>query len=535
MLVEIRCEKFSEKVISFREGLNVVIGDEKATNSIGKSSALMIIDFVFGGNSLLEHNSDIVEELGEHDYFFQFNFGNNLYYFRRGTYKQDLIYKCNRKYEELEPISIDEYRTFLKSAYKLDHLDLTFRSTVSLFSRIWGKDNLDVKQPLHGFKNQKSVECVDNLLKLYDRYKLIKLLSSRMKSLSDEKTTINKAYKQDLIPKITKTKYKENILKVAKIDEEIKDIKKNLARYAVSIGEIVNREVSELKAKKDSLLKERAKIESRLKRVRDDLSQNKHIKSKTFSGLIRFFPDVDADRVANVEEFHSKITTILKSELRESEKELSESLDDLNSAIDELDTRLNSVFSNIDNPEIIVDRVHDLANTYSSATAEIRYFETDDKVKDELKEIKESLAQEKARVLKITEDIINDKTRQYVSKVYSEVRRSPILSLSQNSYTYTAVEDTGTGKAYSNLILFDLSALETTELPILIHDSVLYKNVENNAVAELVKLYISLGKQSFISIDEIQKYGKEAESLLLENKVVELSDNQVLFIKDWRK
>lgn len=535
MLIELRCEKFREKLISFHKGLNVVIGDEKATNSIGKSSILMIIDFVFGGNSLLEHNSDIVEELGDHDYFFQFTFEGEPCYFRRGTYKSDLVYKCNDKYEEIEPISIDEYRAFLKSSYSLEDSDLTFRSTVSLFSRIWGKDNLDVKQPLHGFKNQKSVECIDNLLKLYGRYKSIKLLSSKMKALSSEKSTINKAYKQELIPKVTKTKYKENILKVTEIDEEIKDIKKNLARYAVNISEIVNREVSELKAKKDALLKERTKVNSRLTRVRGDLSQNKHVKSKTFSGLIRFFPDVDADRVADVEEFHSKIAKILKSELRESEKELSDSLDDLNVAIDEIDSRLNDAFSNIENPEVIIDRVHDLANTHSSATAEIRYFETDDRVSDELKGIKESLAQEKARVLKITEDIINDKTRQYVSKIYNEARRSPALSLSQNSYTFAAVEDTGTGKAYSNLILFDLAALETTNLPILIHDSVLYKNVENNAVAELVKLYILLGKQSFISIDEIKKYGEDAEELLLSNKVVELSDNNVLFIKDWRK
>ena len=535
MLIELRCDKFREKSISFHAGLNVVIGDERATNSIGKSSILMIVDFVFGGNSLLKHNSDIVEELGEHDYFFQFIFSDEPCHFRRGTYKSDLVYKCNNEYEEIAPISIDEYRTFLKSAYALDHLDLSFRSAVSLFSRIWGKENLDVKQPLHSFKRQKSVECIDNLLKLFDRYQSIKLLSKKMKSISDEKSTINKAYRQKLIPKVTKTKYKENIIEVTKIDEEIKDIKKNLAKYAVNIREIVNREVSELKAKKDTLLKERAKVFSRLTRVRGDLNQNKHIKSKTFSGLIRFFPEVDADRVAKVEEFHSKISKILKSELRESEKELSESLDELNEAIEEIDSRLNTAFSNVDNPEVIIDRVHELANTHSSAVAEIRYFETEDRVSDELKSIKVDLAQEKSRVLQITENIINDKTRQYVSKIYTEARRSPTLSLSQNSYTFAAIEDTGTGKAYSNLILFDLAVLETTELPILIHDSVLYKNVENNAVAELVNLYISLGKQSFISIDEIKKYGKHAETLLLENKVLELADDKVLFIKDWRK
>jgi len=36
MLVELRCKQFRDEKVSFHEGLNVVIGDKKATNSIGK-------------------------------------------------------------------------------------------------------------------------------------------------------------------------------------------------------------------------------------------------------------------------------------------------------------------------------------------------------------------------------------------------------------------------------------------------------------------------------------------------------------------
>jgi RNase adaptor protein for sRNA GlmZ degradation len=110
-----------------------------------------------------------------------------------------------------------------------------------------------------------------------------------------------------------------------------------------------------------------------------------------------------------------------------------------------------------------------------------------------------------------------------------------VLTLAQNSYTYSAYEDTGTGKAYSNLILFDLALFETSNLPIVIHDSYLYKNVENNAVAEFIKLYISIGKQSFISIDEFSKYGDDVKKLITQKQVLKLSNNNMLYIKDWRK
>lgn len=55
MLIEIYCEKFKtynnapRGRITFKEGLNVVEGDDFGSNSIGKSTFLMCIDFAFGG------------------------------------------------------------------------------------------------------------------------------------------------------------------------------------------------------------------------------------------------------------------------------------------------------------------------------------------------------------------------------------------------------------------------------------------------------------------------------------------------------
>ncbi|ATI01952.1 MULTISPECIES: DUF2326 domain-containing protein [Cycloclasticus] len=535
MLIEVVCDKFRENKINFHSGLNVVLGDEKATNSIGKSSLLMVVDFVFGGNSLLEHNKDIVEELGEHEYCFCFRFDDQPYYFKRATFSSDLVYICDDAYEELEPISIEDYRSRLKKMYGLGGIDLTFRAIVSLYSRVWDKGNLDVKRPLHNNKNRKAVECIDDLLKLYKHYDSIKLLSKKVKELTDEKSAIRNAFKQKLITKITKKQYKENIHRVSEIDQEIRDIKDNLAKYAVNLSEIVNREVSELKSRKDGLLRERAKISTRLVRVRSDLDSNKHIKSKTFSSLIRFFPEVDQNRVSQVEEFHSKITKILKRELLESERELAEMLDEIDASLSDLDGELSQTFASLDKPDIIVDRVHNLASDRGAVAAEIRFFETDDQVDNGLKEAKLALAGEKTRILSFVESIINDKARKLVSKIYNEKRRSPILKLEQKNYDFSAIEDTGTGKAYSNLIVFDLSIFGTTSLPFIIHDSVLFKNVENEVVARMVDIYGGFEKQSFIAIDEIQKYGSDATKKLRDKKVTELSNQNVLYVKDWRK
>ena len=105
MLNEIQCELFRKKKISFHSGLNVVLGDSVATNSIGKSTLLMILDFVFAGDTFVSYNKDVIDELGEHDYHFSFIFDDEQFFFRRGTYESDLIYSCNDQYEDVKPMN----------------------------------------------------------------------------------------------------------------------------------------------------------------------------------------------------------------------------------------------------------------------------------------------------------------------------------------------------------------------------------------------------------------------------------------------
>jgi hypothetical protein len=50
----------------------------------------------------------------------------------------------------------------------------------------------------------------------------------------------------------------------------------------------------------------------------------------------------------------------------------------------------------------------------------------------------------------------------------------------------------------------------------------------------LVELYVSFSRQTFIAIDEIQKYSTKAEAILTKQKVIQLSNENQLYIKDWR-
>jgi hypothetical protein len=60
--------------------------------------------------------------------------------------------------------------------------------------------------------------------------------------------------------------------------------------------------------------------------------------------------------------------------------------------------------------------------------------------------------------------------------------------------------------------------------------------VEDQAVQEILKLYNTINKQVFISLDKIESYSDSAQSILKSNQVIYLSPNgNELFGKSWNK
>lgn len=534
MLVEINCSLFRTNKITFKNGLNVVIGDDNASNSIGKSTLLMVIDFIFGGNTFLTTNRDVIDELGHHEYLFYFLFDNNYYYFKRKTELSAAVFLCDREYNPLEQLSLNQYHIKLSELYKLPNDSISFRAMVGLYSRVWPKENLmEVKKPLHTVPAQRTTECIDNLIKTFDLFHEIEDLSQKLKDINSEKSALNSAFNKKIISKINKTQFKSNTSLIYRAEAEILDIKDNLASFALDLKSLVNKEVLDAKFQKDRLLDIKFNLENKLSRIRNNLVRNKFVTSKTFSELTSYFSNVNLDKLEKVESFHSSLTSILKQELKASESSLTLQIEEVNVELLRLESVISSSLQSIENPNFIVDRVFEIANSLSKAKTENTYYESKNDLQSQATKAANDLSERKIAILDQIMERINERLEALTVAVYGTKGKSPSLILADNSYEFTIFEDTGTGKAYSNLILFDLAVLSETKLPFLIHDSVLYKNVENNAVANLIKIYASFSKQSFIAIDEIGKYG-EAKTTLLNNEVIHLTSNNVLYIRNWK-
>lgn len=87
--------------------------------------------------------------------------------------------------------------------------DLSFRNIVGRYFRVYGKENLNEKKPIQYFEKETAKNSIIALLKLFDKYKLIKSFEEQIKRLTDEKSVLVDAAKKDLIPHATKTLFKK--------------------------------------------------------------------------------------------------------------------------------------------------------------------------------------------------------------------------------------------------------------------------------------------------------------------------------------
>ena len=535
MLKSITCEKFHQKTVSFKPGLNVVVGDDLATNSIGKSTLLMVIDFVMGGSDFLDHNADVVAELGHHDYRATFEFLGEPYLFRRDTAMPDLVHLCDESWEVIDAFTLQEYRERLTAHYGLNDAGLTLRQACAPFARIWGKNNLNPAKPLDAHLKQSAADSLYLALKLFKKYDEVEGLERGLKEIQARANALKGAFRENVVPKITKKKYKENSKELSALSEELASIRSDLALYATNLRQLANKEVAEIKSTKDELLDARARVASRLQRVSNSLKESGHIQSKNFAVLKKFFPSMESEKLASVEEFHSDIARILRKEIKQSERTLKEELDRIDGALMGLDERLRELLANVENPELIVDRVYDVSKKVRSLQQENEYHDQNVALRDDAGTLRKDLEEKRLLALSKIAKLVNEQLSSLASDIYQNSQKSPYLSFSSNNYDYKIYEDTGTGKAYGNLVLFDLAVFGTTQLPFLIHDSLLFKNVENKAVERIVEQYDHFKRQSFIALDEVGKYSEATGKLVDKSEVVRLSDNCVLYIKDWRR
>lgn len=548
MLREIRCDKFRtfddkpREPIKFHPGLNAVLGTNDAKNSIGKSTFLMIIDFVFGGRDYVQKCTDVQQMVEGHTIEFCFEFEDGLHYYSRNTVNTTKVNRCDENYNVIDSISTDKFCKELAKGYHVDESLSSFRGMINPYFRVYQRDNLDEKAPLEVAKKGKPEAAINELLKLFGLYNLVMEYKIQEKENEEQKDIYANSIKYDLIKKINAQEYKANQKRITELQVEIEKLEKSSEESDLSLLGIENPKILEqIGILKDELRKTNRKLskyKSQLRVISDNRRNSVISVDSDIELLKEFFPGVDIKHIQEIEQFHCKIQEILTDEFSDAEEQLRGLI---NIAQDEqvlLEKEIRELGVNKDFSTQIFKTYAKLRNELDELQKENDAHEKLKEHKDAIKEAKENtkaaLKDERAHLQKM----LNDKMGELNSYIYNDDSESPVITIAEDgkNYEFFTPYDSGAGTSCKGLILLDLSILEMTVLPALIHDSDIHKRIEDYSFGKILDLYQESGKQVFIAMDRQETFSPEITEKLERAKVLYLSGNgNELFGKDWKK
>lgn len=535
MLYKIYCNKFIETEIKFKPGLNVVLGTSTGDNSIGKTSMLLIIDFVFGGNTY-SNSTDIINNVGDHEIYFAFKISGVVKWYCRSNNEADVIWLCDSNRKKIKQISINEYIEILANNYKVNVAHATFRDLVSRYMRVYGKDNHDEHRPLDAHKKVNAQSGIFSLIKIFDEYASLSMLNESYKLANDKKKTYNKALKLDLIKATNSRKYKANKKEIDNLRIKLNNASNNFMSTEDAQG-IIDQELLDLKNSHLSQIRLTNRLKNKLERIDRNINNATVLPSSDLGKLKEYFGEFDESKFMKVETFHANITRILLENLKKEQEDVLQQYDNILNKLSETKSKLYD--SNIDTRILnkITQEVVDLNSDILRLMQQNKAYEDGVDLTNSVKENKHKLEKETLLKLAVITHQINDKMALDNNEIYNGDRTSPILSIrNSNSYEFFTPNDTGTGIAYKGLILFDLAILNLTNLPIVIHDSILLKQTEDFSIEKIIGLYNKQKKQIFIAFDKEDSYTQEVEEMIASNTCLKLSsDGGELFGRSWGK
>ena len=533
MLYEIYCEQFHQKQIVFNPGLSVILGTNTGDNSIGKSTFLLIVDYVFGG-SIYANTTDIINNVGPHDIFFSFVFRDEVFKFCRNSIHAHTVWRCNDSYEKVEEIKLNDYCNWLDSMYSMTLPDLTFRDAVGRYIRVYGKNNCDERHPLHYFPTEKSEKACSALLKLFDAYTPLKETEAEAQRSNSELNAYKKAQSLQFIAKITKRTYIQNKKEISQISAQIEELSSGLEHGLLDVDAAASEQAVYIKQLLSRARRARNKVKARWDMLDENGKYAFSSTTETFADLQGFFPDAAVLQLEEIERFHKKISSVFKAELKSERSNLEKELAEYNQLIKEYESQLKELIQNPNLSKIILTRHSELLREKDRMQKENDAYEKLQQLKEHRDADTERLKTIKQQQLALVSYRLNEEMSRINDAIYEGSYNAPVLDFTDNGYIFFTPDDTGTGIAYKGLVVYDLAVLKLTKLPILVHDSVVLKQISDDAIERIIELYSSCGKQVIIALDKQDSYSETTARLLGEAMVLRLGSNgQELFGRSW--
>ena len=535
MLVEMKSPVFIDHgqerpPILFHEGLNVVLGEEDGAMSIGKSSSLLAIDFVFGGDTYIK--SDGVRHEGHHTVFFAFEFNGARYYFARNTGDSATIHFCDKDYQLTgAKYTKEEFISWLRTQYGMEFDGVSFRTILSSFFRAYGKGNTDELNPLKGIPGQNMEKSIATILTVLNRYKDIQEFRDSVTEHTKRLEAFKEARRYQFISDLVggQKKYEENLA-------VIRELELQLATLMEEAEQGHSEEEIELNKQKAALTTEKLNIENaihtremKLRLLNMSLEYGLYPTEADMSALQEFFPGVNIRKLYEVERYHQKLARILDAQFAEERTAIEREITDLRVQWDAVNAQIRNLgfVGNISRE--FLDRHSEIKAEIAALRTQNQAFLTQTELQSAKANATEVLKRSIEDILREIEDDLNTQMKEFNDSLFTAKKKPPQVHFNAyNSYRFETPDNTGTGSNYKGMLVYDLAVLFTTALPALAHDSLLFKNLGKDVEDGIFRIYARVAselprRQVFIAYDKQGDCRPETRRILDAGCVLRLS------------
>ena len=531
-------------VIEFHAGLNIIEGVVGAQNSIGKSTVLQIIDFVYGGRDFLSSDAvTMATAVRHHIIYFPLRIHGTDRHFSRDTSRPGYVatYQDPGWTIPGDEMSIAEYMGFLLTSNGVDEPGTSWRDLVGRFSCVDESGIAKLDKPLAASPRESDTSGAAALLRLFGAYTKIEEIQGRYAKVRSEVDALDamaKGQYSNYIKLTKKTDRDRAERELAEAKAEAKRVHRQADLDLFDADRKARQEQQLLRAQLRPLTEQLDQLTGKLAIVEAPLAGRTHITTNDLEELYTYFPHANREHLETVEYYHHALTGILGELLTEQRRLYTTQVEALKREIRAQPTRIVSLGESVQLDDKTYQRSLELHTKITQLHDQIRTFDHNQKLKEERKALKKEIEESIPATLGELTTQINAEMRDVMDALYpSEPRNAPIFTFKAVtkgvSYTFDYNGDTGSGAKFNHLVALDIAVLRSTPLPFLIHDSAIIKLIAFAPVAELLAVYINTTnltsragepKQVFFSFDATKAYGTKAEERVAPAQVIRLSE-----------
>lgn len=540
--------------ITFRPRLNLTEGGCEAEKSIGKSTIREFIEFAYGGRQFL--NSDVVrlpQAVGHHTIYFSLRLNGLDYHLSRATDRPGFItaYDAPEWKTQSGEMADDDYRQILLENYGLAKPGYSWRDLIGRFCRVDQSDLSVLDHPLAAAPQEPNAQGTAALLRLFDLYDEIEAVQEEFIKASEDLKTLQAMAKAGYSPYVQLKTKKERAQAANELHKAQSQFKQLRIKADVDLFEAdrqTRAEQQRMSAELRPLRKRISQLEGKRAIVDAALNGKSRITSEDLQEFYTYFPDVNQEKLETIEYYHSQLEDILEDQLVEQKQIYETLIRQLTAQVRRKMSEIHALGQSVEIDDEIYDQNAELAAKIKQYEQQIEMFDKTQEINERKKQLHEELKTAIPNKLDDLKTAINQQMSELNALLYPDKKlRPPILDFKLGrkgaTYTFDHNGDIGAGSRSKNLLVFDLTVLKLSPLPLLIHDSVLIKNVAFAPVRQFLALYEQSNqfisganepKQVFLSFDATKAYGEDVGAIVNRVRVVHLGeDDHALYGFTW--